>query len=67
MKIELQDEGSVLQLTDENMENDNYVTLRICVSGEILVMDVLLTDLMSAAIAFDSKQSRRLYRENPCS
>lgn len=57
MRIELKENNALLvAITDEQLDNDNFVELDF---DERVVM-VSLDELMSALIAFDAKRSKRL-------
>ena len=64
MKIEIkadvdyQDDPVIFTISDEELDNDNFVELNIG-AGNLIV---LLTDLMSALTAFDYKRKKN--REN---
>lgn len=59
MKVKLTtDEGQII-ISDENLDNDNYVNIKVGDSEQ----DVLLSELMPAIIAFDAKRSRRISDE----
>lgn len=67
MKITLKEQESLLRLTidDDRLDNDNFVDVTIFEDGtEKGTVNVGISELMSACIAFESKRSRRLSEEN---
>lgn len=65
MKVQILQEGTFIELSDDALDNDNYVNLKIENGEGSIEQDVLLSELMPALIAFDAKRSRRLSDENP--
>jgi len=65
MKIQILQDDTFIELSDEALDNDNFVNLRIENGEGSMEQDVLLSELMPALIAFDAKRSRRLTDENP--
>lgn len=63
IKIKDADTQEGLIFTDDNLDNDNFIT--ICAESNKKQRDFLLDDLFAALIAFDSKRSRRISREHP--
>lgn len=51
-------------ISDENLDNDNYVNIKITGTNSEMEQDVLLNEIMPALIAFDAKRSRRLSAES---
>jgi len=66
MRIELkdnadfEDENELLALTDDELDNENYIELYF--GGKVVC--VSLDELLSAVQAFENKRSLRLTREN---
>lgn len=64
MQIKITTEEYDLILSDENLDNDNYVNIKITGNNSEMEQDVLLNEIMPAIIAFDAKRSRRLADES---
>lgn len=70
MKIELtrlESFNPVISLTDEGLNNDNFVTICIDstdISQETFDIDVDLNELLAAIHAFEHKRILRVNREN---
>lgn len=66
MKILIKCDEYELKLSNDNLDNSNYVNLSVWkddnIQGEVL--DVCIDDLMPALIAFDSQRSRERENEN---
>ena len=61
MRIELrQDENLLVSITNDNLDNDNFVEI-IYEGGSV---DVNLDELLSAVHAFEQKRIMRIAREN---
>lgn len=61
MRIELKnDDGVVTALTDERMDNDNFVEMQV---GDEF-FELQLDELMAAVHAFEQKRILRITREN---
>lgn len=71
MEIRIKTDAAVLVISDERLDNDNFVGVRFenipvdVETNNTTTEDVLIDDLMGALIAFDSKRSRRMSREHP--
>lgn len=64
MKIQiLNGDGELIELSDDTLDNDNFVQIRLRHADAEMVCDVPLWELMPALIAFDAKRSRRLSEE----
>jgi hypothetical protein len=63
MKIKITTDGYYVTLSDENLDNDNYVNIKITGNNSEMEQDISINDLMPALIAFDAKRSRRLSDE----
>jgi hypothetical protein len=64
MKIIIKDEDDTLELSNDSLDNDNYIEIAVTVgTGDTKQMMVSLDDLFSALIAFDSLRSRHLSRQ----
>lgn len=59
MKIEIKDGNESLIITDETLDNDNFVD--VIIAG--VERTVSLDDLLGAIIAFNHKRSQKLDRE----
>ena len=64
MKITITEDDACLELSDDNLDNDNYVT--IVLSDEVenkYEMDVSVDELLIAVSAFAEVRAHRLERE----
>lgn len=71
MEIKIKTDEAVLLLSDDRLDNDNFVQVQFenvpvdTATNNTSAQDVLLDDLFAAIIAFDSKRQRRINREHP--
>lgn len=64
MKTQITQEEVTLTLSDDRLDNDNFVTLTLRRDGDFFEQDFLIDELLPAIHAFEMKRSRREYREN---
>lgn len=65
MKIIISDGKEYIRLTDDGLDNDNFVTVVVGVNKEKNYrVDVSLDELLSAIHAFEQKRIMRITREN---
>ena len=65
MTIEIKDSDQTIELSDDQLDNDNFIDIHMEEEGKTMTMTVPIDDLLPAVIAFDSKRSRRISREHP--
>lgn len=65
MNIELKTEHEILSLTNEENDNDNYLTIRFVdkVACEELTMDVDILELYSAVLSFITLKKKNEEKE----
>lgn len=63
MKITINCDDDTLILTDENLDNDNFVTLLVKREGEDTGLDVSVDELLVAVQAFSELRANRLERD----
>ncbi len=66
MEIKISTDEYDVIISNTNLDNDNFVNIKITGNNSEMEQDVLITDLMPALIAFDAKRSRRLSDEHTC-
>ena len=65
MTIEIKDSDQTIELSDDQLDNDNFIDIHMEEEGKTMTLTVPIDDLFAALIAFDSKRSRRISREHP--
>ena len=63
MTITIEQEDAVLTLSDEKLDDDGYVNIKIAWDGKEVDYDFRLSEVFPALISFDAKRSRRLSDE----